>query len=320
MDDEVARFISKIDSVKYGQHAAGKRESLLFRNVLIYVIQVLLDPSKKYGARKKKALEYYENELSRQESYQEAIRDQELRDRTRRIFIGYGYLPFCIYDEWAAVERGLRQSDILMESLIPQREQKTGNRDQKIFYAPKAINTFEQQSAQIAKELDIKKLPVARGLIYKNLLEEIRSACSGEFIRLAGDIVEPGESLESALKKYSDLKAIKPEKAYYLGLFIYYLMEKGVLESVDFLDHYDETVRIFNKLNPEKKAQIEFSPLKVPKKKSFDSVIEINVPKKEPVEVDPFLLSIATDEKDMDTDLDTVLKAIQGFNESDEET
>ena len=58
MDDEVASFISKIDSVKYGQHAAGKRESLLFRNVLIYVIQVLLDPSKKYGARKKKALEY----------------------------------------------------------------------------------------------------------------------------------------------------------------------------------------------------------------------------------------------------------------------
>ena len=58
MDDEVSRSIEKIDSAKYGQYAAGKRESLLFRNVLIYVIQVLLDPSKKYGERKKKALEY----------------------------------------------------------------------------------------------------------------------------------------------------------------------------------------------------------------------------------------------------------------------
>jgi len=49
----------------------------------------------------------------------------------------------------------------------------------------------------------------------------------------------------TAFFKYSSLKTIEPEKTYYIGLFIYYLMDKNILPDTDFLDNYERAVQTF---------------------------------------------------------------------------
>ena len=62
MDDKVKEFVRLINSDSYGSDIRGKRESLLFRNVLIYVIQVMMDKTKPYRERKKMAICYLTHE------------------------------------------------------------------------------------------------------------------------------------------------------------------------------------------------------------------------------------------------------------------
>ncbi|MFR1236098.1 MAG: glycosyltransferase family 2 protein [Barnesiella sp.] len=61
MDNKVESFIKNIDSSKYNNVIKGKRESLLFRNVLIYVIQVMVDKNIKYAERKALSVKYMDN-------------------------------------------------------------------------------------------------------------------------------------------------------------------------------------------------------------------------------------------------------------------
>lgn len=254
----------------------------------------------------KNALTYYQSELAYEIDQLDQFKEKELIDYARRVFVGYGYLPFSIYDEWATIERRVRDSDILMKNIIPEREKKTGTNGAKIFYAAKTVNNFEHQASNLARDFGIKKLPVARGLLWETLKEEILKAGSEEFIRLVGDIVNETDNLESAFIKYSALTTIEPEKAYYLGLFIYYLMNKGLFEQTDFLDYYDEAVKNYLKINPGNTKIIEFSELNIPNKQSFDTqtikIDKVNFDSEKTAESnDPFILSIRSSSEDVDS-------------------
>ena len=70
-------------------------------------------------------------------------------------------------------------------------------------------------------------------------------ALSKEWVRIGGDFVAEGDDMTSAFMKYAGLTGIEPEKTYYIGLFIYYLMERRVLPDIDFLDNYERAVQTF---------------------------------------------------------------------------
>lgn len=62
MDDRVERFIENIDKTKYSCYISGRRETLLFRNTLIYVVNVMGDKNTSYGKRVKKCILMFKNE------------------------------------------------------------------------------------------------------------------------------------------------------------------------------------------------------------------------------------------------------------------
>ena len=60
MDSKVEQFIASIDQKKY--NTSGKRESLLFRNTLIFAINVMGDKNTSYHSRVKKCILMFKNE------------------------------------------------------------------------------------------------------------------------------------------------------------------------------------------------------------------------------------------------------------------
>lgn len=54
MDEEVEKFLEKLDKAKYQDRIAGKRETLLYRNLLIFAINVMGDKNTPYSERRKK--------------------------------------------------------------------------------------------------------------------------------------------------------------------------------------------------------------------------------------------------------------------------
>ncbi|MCR4594330.1 MAG: glycosyltransferase [Clostridiales bacterium] len=62
MDDASEKFISAIDNDKYAVYIKGSRETLLFRNLLIYVINVMGDKKHSYAERKAKCISMLKHE------------------------------------------------------------------------------------------------------------------------------------------------------------------------------------------------------------------------------------------------------------------
>lgn len=65
MDDLVGEFIDGIDNKKYESLIKGKREALFFRNVIIFVIQVMTDTEIPCKERRKHSIEYLTTEKMR---------------------------------------------------------------------------------------------------------------------------------------------------------------------------------------------------------------------------------------------------------------
>ncbi len=68
MDKEVQKFIARIDKDKYGKYIEGSRETLLYRNLLIYVINVMGAKQHSYKERKTRCIAMLKNE-----TFQEAL-------------------------------------------------------------------------------------------------------------------------------------------------------------------------------------------------------------------------------------------------------
>lgn len=62
MDSKAEKFIKKIDSEKYKDHIYGKRESLLYRNLLIFAINVMGDKKTSYRKRVKRCISMFKHE------------------------------------------------------------------------------------------------------------------------------------------------------------------------------------------------------------------------------------------------------------------
>lgn len=62
MDVRVEEFIAKIDNDKYKDYIYGRRETLLFRNILIFAINVMGDSKTSYHKRVLKCVQMFKNE------------------------------------------------------------------------------------------------------------------------------------------------------------------------------------------------------------------------------------------------------------------
>jgi len=192
---------------------------------------------------------YYQMEsfLKRQKEIQgKREKYLEVRRIVNHIFSDLGYLPYCIYDEWYVIQTELQKSDLLLSKII---ETGGGLRKNytlgKINYAPKIIEAFNQGAIDIQESLDIHEESVAKAILWVGWKEAVTETLSEEWVRIAGNILEEGDNALSAFFKYVNLKTIEPDKVYYMGLFIYHLMDRGILPSDNFLDNYEGAVRIF---------------------------------------------------------------------------
>lgn len=66
MDDKVNQFIASIDKSEYSPYISGRRETLLYRNMLIYAINVMGDKSTLYSERQKKCIEMFKHKRVQQ--------------------------------------------------------------------------------------------------------------------------------------------------------------------------------------------------------------------------------------------------------------
>lgn len=70
MDKEVEKFINSLNKEKYNNYIPGRRETLLYRNLLIFAINVMGDKNTSYSKRKKKCVEMFKHK-----SFQDALRN-----------------------------------------------------------------------------------------------------------------------------------------------------------------------------------------------------------------------------------------------------
>jgi hypothetical protein len=96
------------------------------------------------------------------------------------------------------------------------------------------------------KTLKINDAEIVKGLMLDYLEHSLIDILSEEWIRINGDDVDQNMSLEQAFEYYLGLSNIEPQKAYYFGLFVYYLINKGVLpKDHHFFENYQRAMSVF---------------------------------------------------------------------------
>lgn len=180
----------------------------------------------------------------------------EVKRVSDHLFRDFGYIPFCLYDEWAAIQNAVAQDDPLLNQLIEKKNnghKKSPHRE--TAYTSRIVDAFNKGGRELMNSLHIEDESIARGLVWSYFNESLVDNLSREWIRLGGDIIASGESPETAFEKYANLTAIDPDKAYYLGLFIYYLITKRVLPDDDFLANYERALPVY--VHCQKKIQYD---------------------------------------------------------------
>ena len=151
-----------------------------------------------------------------------------------------------IYDEWLMIQKELKESDLLLNKIITINEKDNKNYAMNaITYAPKIIEAFNRGAEDCQKSLEIVEESVAKAMLWVSFQESITETLSQEWVRIAGELLEEGDNTLSAFFKYVNLKNIEPDKVYYMGLFIYHLMDRGILPDHNFIDNYEGAVRVF---------------------------------------------------------------------------
>jgi hypothetical protein len=162
------------------------------------------------------------------------------------IFNDYGFMPYCIYDEWFVIQKELKESDLLLNKLIDTDASLRKNYALgEVAYAPKIVEAFNRGAEDVQNALNIVEESVAKAILWVAFKDSVTETLSQEWVRIAGEILDKEDNALSAFFKYVDLKHIEPDKVYYMGLFIYHLMDRGILRSENFLENYEGAVRIF---------------------------------------------------------------------------
>jgi len=177
---------------------------------------------------------------------QDSEKMMELKRIADQLFKDFGYLPFCLYDEWYFIETSLREGSPILQELITSKEKLRPHFGSgEIIYGKRIVDAYIEGAKDLMRFCDIRDLDVAKGVLWTYFRKVLVRDLAEEWARLGGDIVTPEDDINSAFQKYSGLTEIEPDRTYYIGLFIYYLMQKGVLANTDFIEHYESCVRIY---------------------------------------------------------------------------
>lgn len=170
----------------------------------------------------------------------------EVKRISDHLFRDFGYIPFCLYSEWAAIQKAIGEDDALLSYLMDtQNEGQPREPRSETSYTARIARAFAKGGRDLMQSLKIKDESVARGILWTYFDKSLTTNLSREWIRLGGDIVQDGDSLERAFDRYASLTELDPDKAYYLGLFIYYLMAKRILPDDSFLVNYDRALPVY---------------------------------------------------------------------------
>lgn len=170
----------------------------------------------------------------------------EVKRISDHLFRDFSYIPFCLYNEWAAIQNALAESDTFLAQFI------SGLRDGRVIrpksetsYTTRIVKAFHRSAKELSEALNIEDVSVAGAILWSYFNDALIDTLSREWIRLGGDVVPEGKSLEQAFEIYLGLDNVDPDKAYYFGLFIYYLMSKKILPDDDFLSNYEKSLLVY---------------------------------------------------------------------------
>lgn len=170
----------------------------------------------------------------------------EIKRIADRLYQNFGYLPFCLYSELAAIEQEIADGDALMSYLLEAKNDgKLREPRTETSYTGRIVKAFGKGARELMDTLDIMDESVARGILWTYFSKSLIDTLSKEWLRVGEDIANPGESVERAFERYMKLTTIDPDKAYYLGLFIYYLMDLKILPDDDFLINYERVLPVY---------------------------------------------------------------------------
>lgn len=171
--------------------------------------------------------------------------DKEAQTELKRIsdllYRDLGYMPFALYSEWFGIEQGLKKSDPLLDRMIPERMPRY-NEAQYPHFTEQILTVFDQGAEALQKDLDLPTISIAKALLWTYFKEHVMSIISAEWMRIAGEIIHTSDNLYTAMLKYIRSETINVTSKYYLGLFIYHLMARGILKEDSFLDAYDRAI------------------------------------------------------------------------------
>ena len=144
------------------------------------------------------------------------------------------------------IQKELKENDLLLNKLIDTDASLRKNYTLgQITYAPKIIEAFNRGAEEVQNSLNIVEDSVAKAILWVAFKDAVTETLSQEWVRIAGEILDKEDNALSAFFKYVNLKNIEPDKVYFMGLFIYHLIDRGVLQSDNFLENYEGAVRIF---------------------------------------------------------------------------
>lgn len=175
-------------------------------------------------------------------------RDQilELKRACDKLFAVFGYIPFCMYDEWFTIYQEIIKDSPFLERLFSDQSSTVNQYNHHTIYTKRITHAFDKGATDLMKTLKIDDIDIAKGLMLEYLNQALIDLLSQEWVRINGDEINANTSLEQAFDYYLNLKKIEPQKAYYFGLFVYYLMNKGVLsKKYNFFENYQRSMAVF---------------------------------------------------------------------------
>lgn len=217
----------------------------------------------------------------RNETFSDRDRILELKRTCDKLFAVFGYIPFCMYDEWLTIYQEMIKDSPFLEKLFSEQSSIVNQYKHHTIYTERITHAFDKGAMDLMKTLKIDDIDIAKGLMLEYLNQTLIDLLSEEWIRINGDQITSNTSLEQSFNYYLNLKKIEPQKAYYFGLFVYYLINKSILSKKNnFFENYQRSMIVFLRCqqNLEYDAGIEIPSEMLEKK---DSEAENNETTKE---------------------------------------
>lgn len=183
----------------------------------------------------------------RQEIYTDRDKLLEVKRVTDRLFSIFGYIPFCMYDEWFTIYQEIVKDSPFLKKLLTDHTNLSFDQfNHHTIYTNRIIHAFDKGASDLMKTLKLDDTEIVKGIMLDYLEHSLIDILSEEWIRINGDEIDQNISIEQAFEYYLSLTNIEPQKAYYFGLFVYYLISKGILpKDRHFFENYQRAMSVF---------------------------------------------------------------------------